>query len=176
MRGHEGDVQSAAFSPDGTRIVTASRDGTARIWDAITGAEIRVLRGHEYAARSAAFSPESTRIVTASWDNTARIWDAVSGSEIRVLRGHEDCVESAAFSPDGTRIVTASWDKTARIWDVRFATMSAQDLIAEVCTRRLRGMTKMTRDEMRLAGYPDTMPEIDVAEGLNLTNQHLSPR
>jgi hypothetical protein len=90
---------------------------------------------------------------------------AVCRSDWRLtLAGHENYVQSAAFSPDGTRIVTASGDKTARIWDVRFATMSAQDLIIEVCTRRLRGMTKLNRDEMRLAGYPDTLPEIDVAE------------
>jgi WD40 repeat protein len=82
------------------------------------------------------------------------------------MRGHEESVWSAAFSPDGTRIVTRSLDKTARIWDVRFATMSTSDLIVEVCTRRLRGATKMSREEMRLVGYPDDMPEIDVAEGI----------
>jgi hypothetical protein len=76
---------------------------------------------------------------------------------------------SAAFSPDGTRIVTAS-GKTTRIWDVRFATMSAHDLIIEVCTRRLRGITTMNRDEMRGAGYPDDVPEIDVAEEMNVTD------
>ena len=57
---------SAAFSPDGTRIVTASWDKTARIWDAATGKEITVLRGHESQVCSAAFSPDGTRIVTAS--------------------------------------------------------------------------------------------------------------
>ena len=80
---------SAAFSPDGSRIVTASWDNTARIWDAASGKEIAVLRGHEDAVHSAAFSPDGSRIVTASSDNTARIWDAASGKEIAVLRGHE---------------------------------------------------------------------------------------
>ena len=47
LSGHESDVTSAAFSPDGSRIVTASADETARIWDAATGKEITVLRGHE---------------------------------------------------------------------------------------------------------------------------------
>ena len=90
---------------------------------------------------------------------------AVCCSDWRLtLAGHEDWVQSAAFSPDGTRIVTASADRTARIWDVRFATMSAQGLIIEVCTRRLPGMTNLNRDQMRLAGYPDTLPEIDVSE------------
>ena len=115
--GHEGEVMSAAFSPDGTRIVTASLDNTIRIWDAATGSELRVLTGHKAGVMSAAFSPDGTRIVTASLDNTARIWDAATRSELRVLTGHEAGVMSAAFSADGTRIVTASHDSTARVWD-----------------------------------------------------------
>jgi WD40 repeat protein/energy-coupling factor transporter ATP-binding protein EcfA2 len=118
--GHEGGVNSSAFSPDGVRIVTASDDKTARIWDAASAKEIAVLRGHENSVRSAAFSPDGVRIVTASWDNTARIWDAATAKEIAVLR-HQDPVLSAAFSPDGSRIVTAPVDKTARIWDAASA-------------------------------------------------------
>jgi WD40 repeat protein len=134
-------VNSAAFSPDGSRIVTASKDNTARIWDATTAKEIAVLRGHEDPVYSAAFSPDGPRIVTASSDNTARIWDAATAKEIAVLRGHDDHVHSAAFSPDGSRIVSASWDKTARIWDVRLLTMSGKGLLAEACAR-LAGVSK----------------------------------
>jgi dipeptidyl aminopeptidase/acylaminoacyl peptidase len=93
----------AAFSPDGSRIVTASYDSTARIWDAASAKEIAVLRGHENAVTSAAFSPDGSRIVTASWDRTARIWDAASAREIAVLRGHDSDVTSAAFSPSRAR-------------------------------------------------------------------------
>jgi WD40 repeat protein len=82
LRGHEGSVQSAAFSPGGARIVTASSDGAVRIWDATTGAEITALRGHENSVHSAAFSPNGGRIVTASADRTTRIWDAATGAEI----------------------------------------------------------------------------------------------
>lgn len=166
MLWHEREVSSASFSPDGSRIVTASADGTARIWDIATVREIAVLRGHETFVRSAAFSADGSRIVTASVDRTARIWHATTGTEITVLRGHENAVMAAAFSPDGSRLVTASDDKTARVWDVRYATMPTGDLVAEVCTRRLRGITALTRDAMRLAGYPDSMPEIDVCTGV----------
>ena len=121
LGGHDGSVHSAAFSPDGSRIVTASADKTARIWDAASAKEIAVLRGHDESVNSAAFSPDGSRIVTASEDKTARIWDAASAKEIAVLRGHDESVNSAAFSPDGSRIVTASGDKTARIWDAASA-------------------------------------------------------
>ena len=75
LTGHTDLVNHAAFSPDGTRIVTASEDNTARIWDATTGQAIATLTGHIQVVRHAAFSPDGTRIVTASQDNTARIWE-----------------------------------------------------------------------------------------------------
>jgi WD40 repeat protein len=134
-------VNSATFSPDGSRIVTASSDKTARIWDVASGKEIAVLRGQSDSVLSADFS---------------RL--------LRVLADfgfHRDSVLSAAFSPDGSRIVTGSWDGTVRIWDARLQKMSAKELLAEACAR-LAGVAKLTRDEMHLAGYADDMNEIDV--------------
>jgi WD40 repeat protein len=142
-----------------SRIVTASEDKTARIWDAASAKEIAVLRGHDGPVNSAAFSPDGLRIVTASGDPTARIWDAASAKEIAVLGGHENRVNSATFSPDGSRIVTASMDNTARIWDAALQTMTVKDLLAHACARP--AVTKLTREEMRLAAYPDRTPEID---------------
>lgn len=77
LRGHQEPLSSVAFSPSGDRIVTASEDRTAWVWDAGTGTELAVLRGHDEAVLSAAFSPDGTRIVTASWDKAARVWDSV---------------------------------------------------------------------------------------------------
>ena len=116
LRGHEYGIRSAVFSPDGRRIVTASKDNTVRVWDGETGHELHVLRGHEDTVWSAAFSPNGRRIVTVSDDGTARVWDVETGRALCVLKGHQNKIWSFAFSPDGRRIVTASLDKTARVW------------------------------------------------------------
>ena len=117
LSGHVQSVMEASFSPDGRRVVTASADGTARVWDAEGRGEPVVLKGHEREVRSATFSPDGRRIVTASKDLTARVWDAEGRGEPVVLRGHERGVLSASFSPDGRRVLTASEDGTARVWD-----------------------------------------------------------
>ncbi len=62
------------------------------------------------------------------------------------------------------RVVTASDDKTARIWDVHFVTMSTKGLLTEACAR-LASISKLSRDDMRMLGYADDQPEIDVCEG-----------
>ncbi|MEH2394904.1 MAG: ribosome assembly protein 4, partial [Nostoc sp.] len=116
LKGHTSSVNSASFSPDGKRIVTASADKTARVWE-ISGKQIAELKGHTSYVNSASFSPDGKHIVTASADNTARVWD-ISGKQIAELKGHTSYVYSASFSPDGKRIVTASNDKTARVWDI----------------------------------------------------------
>jgi hypothetical protein len=110
----------ASWSSDGHRIVTASTDNAARIWDTETGQEVRALTGHQKLVWSAAFSSDDRYIVTASADGKARIWDAYTGKERHVLE-HRGEVYSAAFSTNGLLVVTGSYDKTAgetaRIWN-----------------------------------------------------------
>ena len=119
LEGHTEAVNSAAFSPDGSRIVTASDDGTVRIWDARSHATIRTLHPSASRVLSAAYDPDGTRIVTAGSRGSVEIWNADTGEKVEELQGHRGTVWSAAWSADGDRIVTAGHDGTARVWNAR---------------------------------------------------------
>jgi hypothetical protein len=88
LKGHTAQVGSASFSPDGSRIVTASMDKTAKVWDTTMGAEVLTLKGHTDSVRSASFSHDGARVLTGSADKTAKIWDATTGAEVLMLKGH----------------------------------------------------------------------------------------
>jgi WD40 repeat protein len=115
---HEGVIYDASFSRDGTRIATASADGTVRVFQADGGGDPVVLRGPTDRVFRVAFSPDGSLVAGASWDGTARIWRADGTGSPVVLRGHTDVVMSVDFSPDGRRLVTGSIDGSARIWSV----------------------------------------------------------
>ena len=112
---HQDVVVDATFSPDGARILTASKDKTAKLWDAASGKLIASF-DHQGSVLRGAFSPDGTRILTASVDQTAKLWDAASGKPIASF-AHQDWIWHGAFSPDGTRILTASADHSAKLWD-----------------------------------------------------------
>jgi WD40 repeat protein/serine/threonine protein kinase/ribose 1,5-bisphosphokinase PhnN len=112
---HQDKVHHAAFSPDAARILTASWDKTAKLWDAASGKLIASF-DHQGWIWHAEFSPDGARILTASADKTAKLWDAASG-ELIASFAHNGAVTNAVFSPDGTRILTASADRTAKLWD-----------------------------------------------------------
>src|SRR5262249_12396515 len=110
LKGHAGPVLGAAFSGDAKRVVTASEDGTARIWDTVSGRQTTLLKGHTDAVPTAAFSRNGRLLVTASFDNTARVWHTeqeitVYGGDIGARRGDGGVVRVAADGP------------TATIWD-----------------------------------------------------------
>jgi WD40 repeat protein len=140
LTGHDGDVYDVQFSPNARRVISASSDKTARIWDCDTGKELLVLRGHEGRVVSARFSKDGRRAFTVGADRTARLWDAVSGKQLfswsepgpvklpdPLKQFNSACL--AQLSTDGSRAVTAFG--SVRLWDCETGEAIAAGLLSE---------------------------------------------
>ncbi len=114
-------AEAVAFSPDGSRFVTAAWDGHARVWDFLSGKELHDLKHEGQYVHAAKFSPDGKLIATGSNDPTGfvRLWNAETGEPVKSFFGHTDAVLSVRFSKDGQNLVTTSYDNTARLWDVQ---------------------------------------------------------
>lgn len=113
--GHEAGVNAVAFLPPAPgsirpRVVTASDDGTARIWDGDTGLSLAILAGHTKKVVSVATAPDGSRIATGSWDRSVRVWDSESGALLHVFEDHKNNVNAIRYLPDGSAIVSAGYD------------------------------------------------------------------
>jgi WD40 repeat protein len=116
---HGGPVNGVAYSPDGTRVATASSDKTAKVWDATNGHLLLTLSGHSARINGIAFSPDGKQLATASDDGAVHLWDASNGRDLMTLSGNSGPVNGVAYSPDGKLLATAQADKTARIWEAK---------------------------------------------------------
>jgi WD40 repeat protein len=105
---HPGRVWSVALSPDGKTALTGGEDGTARLWDAVTGTPREGARPprHDGWVVRAAFSPDGKTVLTGSFDRTARLWDAATGKPLGRPMEHESPPGALAFSPDGRLFLT----------------------------------------------------------------------
>ncbi|MBD2101495.1 eIF2A-related protein [Leptolyngbya sp. FACHB-261] len=118
FQGHEADVWSVSFSPDGQTIVSGSGDGTIRLWDVRGNAIGQPFKGHQATVGSVSFSPDGQAIVSGSTDGTIRLWDVWGNAIGQPFKGHQATVSSVSFSPDGQAIVSGCYDGTIRLWDV----------------------------------------------------------
>jgi WD40 repeat protein len=121
-RGHSKSATAVAWSPDRTRIASASADKTVQIWNAATGQILFTYRSHSESVTAVAWSPDGTRITSGSQDKTVQVWDAATGETFLTYYGHSgllNSVISVAWSPDGTRIASASTGLTGhvQVWD-----------------------------------------------------------
>lgn len=114
---HEKKVNRVEFSPDGKYVVTASDDGTARVWDVGTGTPITPPLKHGAQIVCAAFSPDGSRVVTASHDGTASIWATAAGKRIAHLKmPGQAALHHAAFNPNGTHVVLSWGGGWTQVW------------------------------------------------------------
>lgn len=117
---HKDQINALVFLDD-THVLTASNDGTMRIWDGATKGRIAPVTGHRGAVTFVAVNRERALVVSASSDKTARVFKVganASLSPYATLEGHKDKVVHAAISDDGKIVITASADQTARVWNI----------------------------------------------------------
>jgi predicted NACHT family NTPase len=89
LKGHESEVYSVGFSPDGKQLASGSFDKTIKIWDVTTGKVLNTLKGHESLVNSVEFSPDGQQLASGSRDKTIKIWDVTTGKVLNTLKGHE---------------------------------------------------------------------------------------
>jgi WD40 repeat protein/class 3 adenylate cyclase len=134
-----GTVYHAAFSPDSRRVVTAGKDGAARIWELAADVNSPVSPDPSAIINRVSVSPDGQRIVLASGDNTAQLVKVADGTPIGTALRHGKIVFQTRFSPDGHYVATASGDETARVWDA----MSGQPVSPPLEHRGYQVMTDM---------------------------------
>jgi Prp8 binding protein len=119
--GHEGEINSAKFSPNGTTLASASFDRQILLWNVYGDCEnFCVMTGHTGAILELCFSRDGSMVFTASTDKTGSVWDCSAGQRMKKLRGHTSFVNSCAASRRGVQLVaTGSDDGTIKVWDIR---------------------------------------------------------
>jgi WD40 repeat protein len=177
VRAHDDWVNDATASSDGELLVSASSDGTARLWSTRSGAPIATLRGHSGSVTRASFSPDGQRVLTASSDGTVREWEI---DPPRLLWHGKNWVLSAAFNPAGPGIAMSDEGEGAILDQKGFESK------APVARRNLSQGTKQdqifglswSHDGDLLAGtrgtytiYPTNKPVVlwDVQSGREIT-------
>jgi len=128
-QGHTDSVWNVVYSPDGKKILSASKDKTIIEWDAETGVKIRAFVGHKSTVSSAVYSRDEKKILSASQDWTIKEWDTATGKCVKTLEGNNYFVTNAVYSPDEKKILSAHWNNTINEWDVETGT----------CVKTLRG-------------------------------------
>jgi WD40 repeat protein len=120
FEGHTHSTRAVALSIDGKQAISASYDGTMRLWDTATGKELRTIRTGAGSA-GLALSPDGKTVLTTSSIRPPllRLWDLQTGKELRSFKGHTRLGWPVAFAPDGKRVLSGAMDGTARLWDVQ---------------------------------------------------------
>jgi WD40 repeat protein len=146
--GHTRVVTSVDFSPDGGRLLTASRDRDAILWDVASGKALRVLRAHFNAVSDARFSPDGRWIVTAG-PRSVGLWEAATGELVRLLYGPPGPYTAVWFTPDSRTILAVAGNGVTARYDCRICG-GVPELVALAAERLAATGRQLTPQEREL--------------------------
>jgi serine/threonine protein kinase len=118
LEGHGDEVTSIACLPDGRRVLSGSRDQTIRLWDVVSGQELRCLRGHAGAVLAVAVSADGRFALSGGDDRLVHLWDLESGWELRRFKAYHGPVCSLAFSADGRWALSGHQKNLVHLWEI----------------------------------------------------------
>ncbi|XP_063903717.1 U5 small nuclear ribonucleoprotein 40 kDa protein [Zophobas morio] len=121
LEGHEGEIFSVEFHPDGQYLASSGFDRRIFIWSVYGECEnLSVMSGHTGAIMELHFTPDGSNIFTASTDHTLGLWDLPTGQRIKKYKGHTTFVNSVQGARRGPQLmVSGSDDTTVKLWDIR---------------------------------------------------------
>jgi WD40 repeat protein len=156
---HPGGPRAIAYSGDGATIATGGADGSARLWDAATGAPIGPPLSHSCAVASVAFDRGGRLLLTVGTSGPAYLWSRANGAKHASALEHPGTIQAASFSPDGQSVLTAGDDGTVRFWDAGTGRSFGPVLRHESAVRAAAfgpdGRTVLTGSDDRTAGLWD---------------------
>ena len=154
--GHRASVKSLQFSRNSKQLLTASQDGTARIWS-VDSLDAPQILTHTTAVFSASFDSKGERVVTGSPDGKINVWNAKTAERLASLRWHSEGVNSVEYSDDGKWILTASDDGTVKLGQ------------CEACTLEIKALQE------RVAQFAQQLPKEDLDEIHRVTGETIRP-
>jgi WD40 repeat protein len=116
--GHQGEVTSLAFAPDGKVLASGADDRTVHLWDLQTGKVLRRLDLHEKAVSALAFAPDGKTLASGGKDFFLRLWDPATGKQQHSFKLASGVPQALAFSPDGNTLRGRTHEGGARLWQL----------------------------------------------------------